>query len=471
MLNPKAMPAASGAGLADYLWKEAVGQDADPVLAIAAQHKVEAEEAYRHTLASIREGLLRGDNVNAAAIVDRIGQLTEFDWEGFDGAINELRVAGLNISARMISQARAELENSDDIGRALEAAGDPDTIRTFGVAYRGNTSPELADLLRIDLDSLPQLQDLKHLLSGGTSDGQQPEGKRRYRTSGDRKTMGSLQLIFSADKSVSVVFGLGSPEEREAISGAQRQAVDAAMQQIAERLGHLRSRRDGLDRQDPADLTWIQWQHRMSRRGDPQLHTHITIPNVVRSRVDGKVGTLDTFALHGLYPSVRETYHRALADALRKLDLPVAFDPKLCAAILTNVPEQVLRHFSGRTADAEAWLLAKYGVNFGSLTPHQRSTWLGHAAAKTRPPKAMYYVAGNGHSAWHARAAGQGYVPPPQFVSPQALQRAGVTHASGRSLSQTQQQQSRAIRPQLDARYNRGGGHYDDTGHKHGRSL
>ena len=458
MLNMKAMPAAGGAGLAAYLWKEAVGIDEDPVLAIAAQHKIEAEENYRQTLADIRIGFLRAENINAAAIINRLDQMDEFDWEGFNDAIDALRVAGLNISARMITQAREAVDNERaHLDHAAIAAGDPDTIRTFGAAYRGDTSPELAELLKLDLYSLPRLQDLKHLLSGGSADGQWPEGKRRYRASGKRKTMGSLELVFSADKSVSTVFGLGSPAEREAIGGAQSNAVDAAMHQVADQLGHLRARRDGLDRHDPADLTWIQWQHRTSRRGDPQLHTHVTIPNVVRSRVDGKVGTLDTFAMNGFYATVRDIYHRALADELRKLDLPVEFDAKLCAAILTAVPEQVLRHFSRRTADAEVWLREKHGVNFGSLTPHQRSTWLSHAAAKTRPHKSMFYVPGNGHSAWHARAVGQGYVPPPQFINPQALQRTDIVHAAVEPRRQRQ-----AINPRLDSRYNRGGGRYDD---------
>jgi hypothetical protein len=154
---------------------------------------------------------------------------------------------------------------------------------------------------------------------------------------------------------------------------------------------------------------------------------------------------------------------------LRKLGLSVEFDAKVPAAIIRGVPEQVLRHFSGRTADAEQWLQEKLGPNFVSLTPHQRSNWLGLAAAKTRPTKTMFYVPGNGHAAWHARAAGQGYVPPPSFVDPQALQRANVVHVR---VEQTRRQrQSKPLRPQLDSRYNVGGGHYDDAGQKHGRSL
>jgi hypothetical protein len=197
--------------------------------------------------------------------------------------------------------------------------------------------------------------------------------------------------------------------------------------------------------------------------------------------VDGQVGTLDTFALHGFYPKVRETYHRALAAELDKLGLPVKFDDRVPAAVLTNVPDIMLRHFSGRTADAEKWLSERHGTSFGSLTPHQRSVWLSHASAKTRPPKALYFVPGNGHDAWRTRAAGQGYVPPPQFIDPQALQRAGIVHVTvpkitpGHSNGQPgeggapppekqrrQLDHRKAPNPRLDNRYNVGGGHYDD---------
>jgi hypothetical protein len=202
------------------------------------------------------------------------------------------------------------------------------------------------------------------------------------------------------------------------------------MHQIADKIGFIRNRRDGLDKRDPADVTWVQWQHHVSRRGDPQLHTHVSLLNVVRSQVDGKVGTLDTFLLHGFYHKPRETYHRTLASGLGNLGFQVELDAKATTAVITNVPEQILRHFSGRTAEAERWLQEKLGPSFASLTPHQRSTWLGHAAAKTRPPKAMHYVAGNGYNVWHARAAGQGYVPPPRFIDPRLLHMFNVVHTT-----------------------------------------
>ena len=387
MLNMKAMPAAGGAGLAAYLWKEAVGVDAPETLELTFEDAVYQEYAKRL------------ERVQAAGVEDIDHDLL---WD----------------------------KASDDVVAAILR---DDAKHVPGVAYRGDMSPELAEILKIDLTAPPELQNLKNLLSGGSADGQPIKG-RRYRTDHKKQqlTMGSLELVFSADKSVSVY---AQGENRPAIARAQSRAVDVAMHQIADQIGVIRSRRGGLDRRDPADVTWVQWQHRFSRLGQPQIHTHVSLINVCRSRVDGKVGTLDTFLLHGFYPTVRETYHRALADELRKLGLPVVFDTKVPAAVLTNVPYEDQRQASSRTVIAEKaaaeYVESKLAVHFSSLTPKQKSAWIGRAAWRTRP-----------RTKREAEA------------------------------SQSRNEPDRTIRLRLDSRYNRGGGRYDDDlGQRHGRSL
>jgi len=393
MLNMKAMPAAGGAGLAWYLWKEA----AEPVPWVA---KTDLD----YLASQVAQGWVEFEDVVDLEYTKRLARVQE---------------AGVWDIYHDLLWGKA----SDDVVAAIQRY-DAEVGKITGVEYRADTAPELAALLKIDLASSPRLQDLKHLLSGLAADGQQPEGKRRYRSTGERKTMGYLELVFSADKSVSVY---AQGDNRAPIVDAQRKAVDAAMQQIAGTLGFLRVRRDGLDHRDPADLTWIQWQHRFSRHGQSQIHTHVSIPNVVLSRTEpGKVGTLDTFALHGLYPTVRETYHRALAGELHKLGLPVVFDPKVPAAVLTNISYEEQRQASSRTVIAEKaaaeYVGAKLAVHFSALTPKQRSAWIGRAASHTRP---------------------RTKTPPPQT-------------------DQSRLQERNAIRPRLDSRYNRGGGRYDD---------
>jgi conjugative relaxase-like TrwC/TraI family protein len=398
VVNMMAMPAAGGGSRAVYLWKEAASLDTldgwvaktelDRLIEAGADFDDLVEAAYGERLARVQAAMPPPEHHHVLHGIE----------PGIDHALIWEKA-------------------NDDVWAAIERYEAAQEQRITGIEYRQDTAPELVALIGIDPEAPPHLDDLKHLLAAKAADGEPIEGKRSYRTSGkERQTMGTLELLFSADKSVSVTFGLASQEERQAIVRAQATAVDAAMHQIADKIGFLRARRDGLDHRDPADLTWVQWQHRLSRRGDPQLHTHVSLLNVVRSRTEGKVGTLDTFALHGFYPKVRETYHRVLAIELGKLGLPAEFKATVPAAVLTNIPEPVLRHFSARSADAEQWLREKLGPNFATLTPRQRSVWLSNASAQTRPPKPRSAGPATDREAWKARASTRGYVPPQRFI-------------------------------------------------------
>jgi conjugative relaxase-like TrwC/TraI family protein len=443
----KAIPTSRGGSQAAYLWKEATSLDAPTLweakseLDIAIEEGVDYEElveiAYSERLARVQAAMPPPEPWHALHGLSEVGIDHEL----------------LRDKAR------------DDVDAALDRYETAQKHRITGVEYRHDTAPELAAMLKIDLTAELRLDDLKHLLSGKAADGHEIGGKKRSATNG------SYELVCSPDKSVSVAYGLATPEERPAILRAQRIAVDQAMHQLAGKLSFLRNQRNGLDTRDPADITWVQWQHHLSRRGDPQINTHVSLINVARSRVDGRIGTIDTFLAHGFYHSVWETYHRTLAAELGKLGLPASYDTKTHATVLTGIPAPVLRHFSGRTTEAERWLQEKLGPNFASLTPHQRSAWLGHAAAKTRPPKAMYYVAGNGHAAWHARAAGQGYVPPPRFIDPRLLQNASIPHATVQQHSATKRQNEQRQSTSHDApgeHKQRGWWKYDELQKGHG---
>lgn len=514
VVNMQATHAAGGGGRAVYNWKEAValtGQELDALMLGAAitpdnpagwenavqhlmlEYRFAALDLYEQVLAGLRQAFEATGDTVGIKITERIQALGELDDPAEFG-----RLVGLLQAAGHTDQAAALIAASDYIDdeaahreraeqtlwSAFKAARNQETRETFGVTYRHDTAPELAALLKIDPTAVPRLEDLKHLLAAKAADGEQIAG-RFYRTDRpDQMTMGSLELIFSADKSVSATFALASPTERQAIIRAQGRAVDQAMRQIADKIGFIRSRRGGLDKRDPADVTWVQWQHRMSRKGDPQLHTHVSLLNVVRSRVDGKIGTLDTLLLHGFYHRPRETYHRVLAGELAKLGLPVAFEEQIPAARVIGIPDLVLRHFSGRTADAEKaaaeWLQENRGVNFAELSPRERSMWLSKAAAATRPPKPS--VPEDIHAEWRDRAEANGYEIPAHLMDPASLSgempprepTAGpdLPKRDDRAPSVRQDRHKRRpISVAVDARYNVGGGRFDDHGQSQGRRL
>ena len=60
------------------------------------------------------------------------------------------------------------------------------------------------------------------------------------------------------------------------------------------------------------------FDHWDSRKGDPQLHTHVTIANRVQGP-EGQWRTLDSATLHRAVVAYSETYNLLLADEVTRL--------------------------------------------------------------------------------------------------------------------------------------------------------
>ena len=59
------------------------------------------------------------------------------------------------------------------------------------------------------------------------------------------------------------------------------------------------------------------FDHWDSRKGDPQLHTHVTVANRVQGP-DGRWRTLDSATLHRAVVAYSETYNQLLADEVTR---------------------------------------------------------------------------------------------------------------------------------------------------------
>src|SRR5438105_6030857 len=108
----------------------------------------------------------------------------------------------------------------------------------------------------------------------------------------------AFDVTFSAPKSVSLLWALGDDKARAVVLHAQQTAVDAVAEYLQRHAGWGRcyDREEGDIVPVRAELAMPQFLHRTSRpvtdpttgvvTVDPQLHTHLLIPNVVR-RDDG----------------------------------------------------------------------------------------------------------------------------------------------------------------------------------------
>ena len=112
------------------------------------------------------------------------------------------------------------------------------------------------------------------------------------------RTVKAFDATFSAPKSVSVLWTFGTDEVAAAVSIAHVESVSAALDVLEEKAAVSRQQVDGIRRPVRTHgLAVATFMHRTSRDGDPQLHTHCVIPNLVM-RDDGSSVALDAGALY-----------------------------------------------------------------------------------------------------------------------------------------------------------------------------
>ncbi|MBX9875949.1 MAG: relaxase domain-containing protein, partial [Thermoleophilia bacterium] len=199
------------------------------------------------------------------------------------------------------------------------------------------------------------------------------------------------------------------PAEAASIYAAHRDAAAEAMAAIEGRIGQARKGNGGRDGADPGHVAWIAFDHYTSRptlwtarqedgrtvteratvhiAGDPDLHTHFTVPNAVFCE-NGRVGSLDLDRLDGLIKEAGALYQAHLAANLRKLGAEVVLDDRTGMARLATIPDHVRDHFSKRTLGGEeaARAYAKtLGLDWDALSPERR-TGLLKAGVQGTPP-------------------------------------------------------------------------------------
>jgi conjugative relaxase-like TrwC/TraI family protein len=222
-----------------------------------------------------------------------------------------------------------------------------------------------------------------------------------------------FDLTFSAPKSVSTWWALANADTAAAIEGAHRAAVAAALGYLEAHASMSRRGRDGVEQISSAGFAGALFDHRTSRTGDPQLHTHSLVLNKVRC-ADGGWRTLDGREIYHHKKSAGAIYQAALRAELTGR-LAVSFGPVSAhgQAEIAGVPEDLMAAWSTRTtavmaeavptiADAEASLGR-------SLTADERARVIKTAVLATRPDKDTELVEGDLRARWRAQAAELGW--------------------------------------------------------------
>jgi len=173
-------------------------------------------------------------------------------------------------------------------------------------------------------------------------------------------TVTAFDATFNAPKSVSVLHGLGTPDIRAAVRLAHDVAVREALTVFETEASRGRRGHGGLKIVDGDGFVAAAFRHRTSRAGDPHLHTHVVIANLVHGP-DDRWTALDARPLYHWSKSVGYLYEAELRHQLATT-LGVEWRAvRRGIADLTAVPMRVVDEFSTRRHEIEAHMAANGG--------------------------------------------------------------------------------------------------------------
>jgi conjugative relaxase-like TrwC/TraI family protein len=223
-----------------------------------------------------------------------------------------------------------------------------------------------------------------------------------------------FDLTFSAPKSVSALWALGDSATAGEAVAAHRAAVRAGLAYLDAHVALSRRGTDGVEQVDSAGLVAAVFDHRSSRAGDPQLHSHALVLNKVRC-ADGRWRTLDATELFHHKKSAGMIYQAALRSEMHsRLGVSFRNVNENGQADISGVPDELLKLWSKRAAsiDAEAApKIAEYEKLLGrTLSSSERVGVVKTAVLKTRAAK-QHGQPSALHATWTAEAARAGWTP------------------------------------------------------------
>lgn len=211
-------------------------------------------------------------------------------------------------------------------------------------------------------------------------------------------TVQGFDLTFSAPKSISVLYAVGNEAIRQAVVGAHARAVRDAVGYLERQAVQVRRGRGGAIKEHAGGLVAGAYQHRTSRAGDPQLHTHVVAANMAQG-ADGRWTALHGAPLYAHAKTAGYLYQAALRGHLTR-ELAVGWTPVVSgAAEILGVPLSVLEHFSQRRAEIRQAMAAA-----GTRSADAARV----AALETRRVKQHDREGSTVYERWQARAAEHG---------------------------------------------------------------
>lgn len=234
------------------------------------------------------------------------------------------------------------------------------------------------------------------------------------RSRGGHAVLG-FDLTFKPPKSVSVLWGVADHGIQVQLYEAHQEAVEATLRVIEAAILRTRTGHDGVRHIATRGLVAAAFDHWDSRKGDPLLHTHVTVANAVQGVDDGIWRTIDSRGLFKATVAASETYQVLVADAVTRR-LGIGWERRQrpganrnAARELASVPGTLVDEFSQRSAAIEAVVdesVQRYKDTHGGQAPSQSQLWRMRQAIvlDTRTAKHVSSLA-EATDRWRARAA------------------------------------------------------------------
>ncbi|MEV6071984.1 MobF family relaxase [Nocardia sp. NPDC052001] len=201
------------------------------------------------------------------------------------------------------------------------------------------------------------------------------------------RAVAAYDLVFTPQKSVSVLWGLGDDALRQAIWQCHEEAMNETLDRMQSAYALARRGAGGVRQIDADGLTFAQFQHFDNRVGDPNPHTHC----VVSARVlgsDDKWSALDARALYSATVSLSCQYNGTLVGKLQRR-LGLRFEERYRNGVnkapvleIADVPEALITGFSRRPDILRATeaLVREYRASHGRNPDKKTQIHLAQAA-------------------------------------------------------------------------------------------
>jgi conjugative relaxase-like TrwC/TraI family protein len=306
-------------------------------------------------------------------------------FQGLDPATGEVRCAPLwradprsklaaapLLEALKTKAAERGVEDLEALAGSKALKGD---VRAVQAACRAGGSR------RVKVETVERLcrkvlgLDPRELYGEGSDRAWQHRGKRV------NERVQSFDHCFSSPKSVSLLAAGAGDQLRRQVAEARAEALEVGIGYLEAHGIAVRRDHNGTDRyQATGGLVAVAFEHRLSRSGDPQFHTHVLVQNAAHGP-DGRWTALDSDRLYAHLMAADHLYLAAERAALTER-LGVRWGPvdeRSGAAEIVGLDDRALiERFSKRSEEIDQWLAEQglSGIRASSA-----------AAVATRAPK------------------------------------------------------------------------------------